>query len=271
MGRTMEGPNAAGAPVAPEVFPGTGGSGPAHPARDVRGPRDVHESGNGGDGGRPAEAAPVVVEVGPLDPTARTVRVDARLDGAVVGTLTGRFPTPELFVADGITCAPGASAPAIERAFARAVATALAPRDGEALVTVPGSPPGWRAAIEAVGLVLRASKACVRRALDATLPTVTHSFTLRSLSEVGEDAFRARIELAAAGDPFEARRRAPVERHRAWRDLVASAGDRFDPTSWFLVDDADGPVGVVLPQSVGADLGTLFYVGVEPPRRGHGL
>ncbi len=55
------------------------------------------------------------------------------------------------------------------------------------------------------------------------------------------------------------------------RALVASAGDRFDPTSWFLVDDTDGPVGVVLPQTIGADLGTLFYLGVEPDRRGRGL
>lgn len=225
-------------------------------------------------------AAPSI-DVDPLDPTVRRLRADARLGpavggtsggaggGVVVGTLVGRFPTPALFVADRIDGTPPDLAPAVRRAFARAAAAAVAPRNGEVLVTEPGSPEGWREAVEACGLVVRAANACVRRALDATLPTVTRSFVLRSLTEVGEDVFRARLGRASSGDPFDTR--AGHDPRDAWRDLVASAGDRFDPTSWFLVDDADGPVGVVLPQTVGADLGTLYYLGVEPPRRGQGL
>ena len=255
VGRTSEGPNAAGVPVRPVVCP-------------VDAPTSRASDGPGADVLRFPEPAREPV-VGPLDAAARKVTAEARLDGVVVGTLTGRFPTPALFVADRIDVAAGAAGPGVRRAFARAATAALAPRDGECLVTEPGSPDGWRAAVESAGSVLRATKACVRRALDATLPTVAHSFVLRSLSEVGEDAFCARVELAATGDPFDAR--AGADRHRAWRDLVASAGDRFDPTSWFLVDDADGPVGVVLPQTLGADLGTLFYLGVEPGRRGRGL
>lgn len=55
-------------------------------------------------------------------------------------------------------------------------------------------------------------------------------------------------------------------------ELVAYAGDAFDPARWLLVSDAAGPVGVVLPQPYPDEPGTgsLFYIGVMPDRRGAG-
>ncbi len=94
---------------------------------------------------------------------------------------------------------------------------------------------------------------------------------MRSLTEAGEPPFKARLAEASEGDPFEERRTGARDLEREWRDLVESAGKRFDPARWWLVDDARGPIGVVLPQRVNESTGTLYYVGVVPSRRGAGL
>ena len=76
---------------------------------------------------------------------------------------------------------------------------------------------------------------------------------------------------AARGDPFEdVTKRDP---RRDFRDLIAYAGEKFDPT-WWRAAFLDGrPIGVVLAQAVaGSDReGSLFYVGVVADYRGRGL
>lgn len=115
-------------------------------------------------------------------------------------------------------------------------------------------------------------KARSRHSLTATLPTwsVQASLTLRSLAEVGTDAFEAVLHAAAIGDP----ERASVESVVAMLDeFIAMAGDRFDENAWFVVEQDGEPVGVVLPQVFPdrPDRGTMFYVGVVPDQRGRGI
>ncbi len=96
-------------------------------------------------------------------------------------------------------------------------------------------------------------------------------WTWESLADLGEVAFAQAMQQAAEGDPFSPS--TPESALDDLRELIVYAEEAFDPTGWFVVSDAAGPVGVVLPQPF-ADVpgeGTLSYVAVHPGRRGHGL
>jgi GNAT superfamily N-acetyltransferase len=195
----------------------------------------------------------------------------ASIGGTVVGRMEGRFPTSTLFIADHFELGGAVPTTALFEAFARAVSAALPAESGEILVTEPVAPPAWRAALEGLGFVAHRSKTCVRRDLGASLPEGTASLTLRSLADVGVATFLLRMVSASEGDPFELHRGAERDVEREWSELVEYAGERFDPGAWFVVDDDSGPVGVLLPQALTSEVGTLCYLGVEPGRRGRGL
>jgi len=95
--------------------------------------------------------------------------------------------------------------------------------------------------------------------------------SLHSLAEVGKAAFAATLEAASEGDPFE-----PEGAHDALRelgDLIAYAGDAFDPSAWWIVREGEEDVGAVLPQTEAdePEAGSIFYVGIVPEKRGRGF
>jgi uncharacterized protein YhfF/RimJ/RimL family protein N-acetyltransferase len=211
----------------------------------------------------PVASSPVPAALGPFELVATDgVRVHARL--------AGRAPHARLRVASRLAYEEGGDAAAARAAFARAFA-AVAPADGDLLVVETPETAPWREALEAAGFVARLRKVFVKRRLDDDLPAAPGSWRFRSLAEVGDRAFSARMGEASEGDPFEERQGAARDLDREWRELTESAGARLDRTRWLLVDDDDGPVGVVLPQAIGEDTGTLYYVAVLPERRGAGL
>ncbi len=104
--------------------------------------------------------------------------------------------------------------------------------------------------------------------LPAALPD---GWELRTLAELGEEIFAVLLVRAAEGDPFE--ETPPELALDDLHELIAGAGSAYDASGWYAVRDESGDLGVVLPQ-VYADrpsTGTLFYVGVDPDRRGRGL
>ncbi|HVG93648.1 MAG TPA: hypothetical protein VND21_04315 [Planctomycetota bacterium] len=209
--------------------------------------------------------------VSPIDPTQRRATIVAAADGRPVATLTGGFPNPGLFVFERIDVEAGADAEPARRVLAGALATVLGPRGGNVLVVDSEVAEPWQTALEGAGFHPLRRKVVVRRRLDELLPPAGNGFLLRSLADVGEAEFKARMVLASEGDPFEERQGADRDTDAEWRELLTHAGSRFDPTKWHLVDDAQGPVGVVLPQALRDDLGTLSYLGVVPTRRGVGF
>jgi RimJ/RimL family protein N-acetyltransferase len=198
------------------------------------------------------------------------VTLEATDGVSVQGRLEGEFPAPRLFARAKVVLAPGAREDLVHRAFADAVAAAYAESGGEVVAWENPDEAAWRAALEAAGFRPVRRKAFVERTLD-DLPSVPPGLVLRSLAEVGERAFCARMAEASEGDPFEERKGAERDLDREWRELVSYAGDLFRPDRWWTVDDDSGPVGVVLPQAFSTEKGTLFYLGVLPHRRGVGL
>lgn len=100
---------------------------------------------------------------------------------------------------------------------------------------------------------------------------VPDEWTLTSLAELGQEKFAQRIYQASIGDPFETT--TAENALTELTELMTYAGEAFAPEQWFAVDDAAGPIGVVLPQLVhdSPGEGTLFYVGVAPERRRAGF
>jgi len=207
-------------------------------------------------------------------PFPRDVRrcvLEASVGGRVVAKLSMRMPLPGLYLAGSLDVEPGVDPDAAWGAFAAQVAADAAPQGGEVLVVERPENAAWRTALEARGFAVARRKAFVERSLLTPLPEGPDGLTLRSLAEAGEAAFITRHREALLGDPFAELRSETQDPEAAWRDLVVGADSRFDPTRWFLVDDAKGPVGILLPQAVNAKTGTLYFIGVVPPRRGEGL
>lgn len=92
----------------------------------------------------------------------------------------------------------------------------------------------------------------------------------RSLAEVGAEEFAQAMVRAAVGDPFDTS--TPQSALEDLRELQDAAGPEYMPEEWVLVEDDEGPIGVVLPQLFPDHpaAGTVFYVGVVPARRGQG-
>ncbi|GAA1371529.1 GNAT family N-acetyltransferase [Luteococcus sanguinis] len=114
------------------------------------------------------------------------------------------------------------------------------------------------------------TKIVARRALDEPEP-VPDGWQLTSLAEMGEEDFVRVLLRASEGDPYDTS--TPETAAEDFRELVEAAGDRFEPGGWLVVSDAEGEIGVVLPQVFPDDptAGTLFYLAVVPGRRGRGL
>ncbi|MHC5010960.1 MAG: GNAT family N-acetyltransferase [Planctomycetota bacterium] len=212
---------------------------------------------------------PVVSTPVPADQ--RRFVLAAREGSTLHARLEARFLSPRLFYADRFYPGSGGDAPAAWRAFAQALAAAYAGEGGGVLVWDRPKDTTWREALEGVGFRVARRKAFVERDLGTELPASPTGLLLRSLADVGESAFTARMFESSDGDPFEERKGTNRDLDAEWRELVDYAGKRFDPECWLLVDDEDGPVGVVLPQAITEDTGTLFYVGVVPERRSAGL
>ena len=199
------------------------------------------------------------------------VTLTARDGDGAAAALAGVFHAPTLFEAGDLrldATERGFEAMAV---FARALAAHLAPIGGEVLAWERPNREAWRRTLEEVGFRAARRKTYVEAPLAGVRRGAGAGFVLRSLVEVGEPEFVARMLAASEGDPFEERKGADRDPEREWRELVEGAGARFDPTRWLLVDDAKGPVGVVLPQAHDEKSGTLFYVAVLPERRGEGL
>ena len=196
------------------------------------------------------------------------VALTVRDDVGVVARMNGRVHRPRLFeVAKIVIEREGLGAEACESA-ARAVARAFPAGDGEILIWERPEAAAWRTAVEATGFAIARRKVFFDRDLREALPPVDRGLELRSLAEVGESALRARLVAVARGDPGQ---EAAADPDAEWRELVDGGGARFDPRSWFVVDDARGPAGVLLPQPLDETTGTLSYVGVLPERRREGL
>lgn len=114
------------------------------------------------------------------------------------------------------------------------------------------------------------TKVIARRLLDEP-EIVPTGWTLSSLDQLGPQAFNHVMVRASDGDPYDTSTAASAEGD--FRELVEAAGPAFDPRRWYVVSDARGDVGVVLPQVFPDEptVGTLFYVAVLPERRGQGL
>jgi RimJ/RimL family protein N-acetyltransferase len=212
----------------------------------------------------------VSIVLSPVPSGERRFVLEARDGDRVVARLRARRPVPTLLIPDVVEAdvPPGRD---VLLAFARAIATAAAgPRDEVLLVEKPELLALAESLITAGFRVVR-RKVFVGRELRGALPPCVRSFTLRSLADIGDASMIERMAIASEGDPFEERKGADRDLSREWRELVDSAGERFDPTRWLLVDDARGPVGVVLPQLQKPEIGTLYYVGVVPARRRDGL
>lgn len=102
-------------------------------------------------------------------------------------------------------------------------------------------------------------------------PVAPMEWSFRSLAAMGEEAFATALLRASEGDPFETS--TPASALADLREMRAFAETAFDATTWVIVSDDEGEVGVLLPQPYPdePDRGTLFYVGVFPERRGRGL
>lgn len=96
-------------------------------------------------------------------------------------------------------------------------------------------------------------------------------WTVRSLGTLGRERFAEAMLRASQGDPYETS--TADSALEDLRDLEEAAGAAFDAENWVVVDDAQGEIGVVLPQIYAQDptAGTLFYLAVVPERRGSGL
>jgi GNAT superfamily N-acetyltransferase len=189
-----------------------------------------------------------------------------------LGCLHGRRPQPDLWVVDRVGLGPTADQAEVLGVLAMALVSAVDETSAEVLIVEREELVPCRRALEAAGLRVHRRKVAVGRDL-TTWPALSLAprVNVATLHDVGEAAFIARMALASTGDPFEDREGGSRDYDGEWRALVASAGPRFDARTWLLVDDARGPVGVLLPQPVTPTIGTLFYVGVVPARRGEGL
>ena len=114
------------------------------------------------------------------------------------------------------------------------------------------------------------TKIYARRSL-TPVPPPPAGLTTVPMSALGEEAFGRLLVAACQGDPFDESTADTVVDEL--RMMAEAAGDRFDADCWYTVHDAQGEVGVLLPQPFPdiENTGTLFYVGVLPHRRGEGL
>lgn len=206
----------------------------------------------------------------PIPADQRRFTLAARERQRLHARMEARFIQGLLFYADRIWVEPEANVAAAHHAFAGAVHEHAGDRRAEVLVWDDPKWAAWRTGLEQAGFRVARRKAYVDRSLEADLPPDPPGLELRTLADVAEADFLSRMTAATVGDPFEDRKEGtdPAEE---WKALIAYAGERFDPSRWFLVDDAEGPVGVVLPQATSDENGTLFYVAVLPERRGEGL
>ena len=214
------------------------------------------------------------IESTPLAIGERRFQLEARDASRLHARLEGRSPHAGLWVADSITTEDGGDAETSRRAFARAFAQAAGGAGGagaDVLVIETPDMRTWGEALVEAGFVVALRKVFVKRRLDDTLPAAPDDWRLRSLADVGERVFVERMLEASQGDPFEERKGRERDPEREWRELLESAGSRFDPARWHCVDDERGPIGVLLPQPISAEIGTLYYLGVVPGRRGAGL
>ncbi len=124
-------------------------------------------------------------------------------------------------------------------------------------------------ALRAAGFRDHRRKLFVMRDLTDDLPP-GGSFTWRTLAEVGEEAFVELMTRSSDDDPFPDDDFDPQEE---WRELVAHAGEAFDPDRWRVAIVDGEPAGVVLPTPYpdAPTEGTLSYIGILPAFRGRGL
>jgi GNAT superfamily N-acetyltransferase len=126
-------------------------------------------------------------------------------------------------------------------------------------------------ALETAGFVVGREKVFVEKDIAGYRSPYEDRCAYRTLAEVGEERFIEIMTEASLGDPFEdVTKRDP---RRDFRDLIAYAGEKFDPTWWRAAFAGGRPVGIVLPQALSGSVreGSLFYVGVVTDYRGRGL
>jgi GNAT superfamily N-acetyltransferase len=192
-------------------------------------------------------------------------------DGRPVGRLQGIFLNPKLYFIRELLTSDDADRDVVDTALLRYLRSSFSADGIEVLSWDRSESARVNKALERAGFVVNKEKVFVERDLERFEPRHEDPFRYRSLAEIGEDRFLEVMSEAAVGDPFEEPgRRDP---RSDFRDLIAYAGARFDPTWWRVAYLGRDPVGVVLPQvySDRANEGTLFYVGVLPAFRGRGF
>jgi RimJ/RimL family protein N-acetyltransferase len=190
---------------------------------------------------------------------------------AIVGRLRGRTLNPHLCFIREILVPDEEDLDEVAVALTRYLLGSLAETESEVLSWDRPEARALNRALERAGFVVGKEKAFVERDLAGFRSPLGPDLVYRSLTELGEGRFIEIMTLASTGDPFEdAAARDPI---REFRELVAYAGSRFDPTWWRVAFLEGEPVGVVLPQVFEAseDEGSLFYIGVVPEHRGRGL
>ncbi len=108
-----------------------------------------------------------------------------------------------------------------------------------------------------------------------TLPQVSDRLVYRTMPEVGEEAFRDAVKSVTTGtldreDQDRVKRLGPEPAAKEYMHLLEDADDPKHDW-WLLGFEPEGKlVGLVVPQPLDDEEGTIGYIGVVPERRGQG-
>ncbi len=188
-----------------------------------------------------------------------------------VGRLRASWPQAEMVTIDEVAVAAGERGDEIARGLFGALAEHLPDPQVRVYAEDNEEDRPLRRWLEPAAFEVSREKVVTGCALPLDETVELQGLSVLTLDELGEVAFAAALEAAARDDPFQPD--GPRDAIAELRDLVAYAGDAFDPKGWYVVRDGEETVGVVLPQVFGdaPEEGSLFYVGVAPPFRGRGL
>jgi ribosomal protein S18 acetylase RimI-like enzyme len=128
----------------------------------------------------------------------------------------------------------------------------------------------WRNLLKESGFVEKEDKSYYRRKIAHFVSPFENRFQLVSLQEIGESSFLEIYNETYSGNLNRNFNNDFPESD--FRSNIESAGNLFDPCSWYVVLEKSSPVGILLPQRFPDSThdGTLMCVGLLPFARGRG-